>query len=94
VLIAHPLIHDRQFLVPEVHGAALLTPPDVAGPAALARIPRPGQGLDLPLQHVAHRLQAQRNKRLNHRHPRAKILGQFPCLPPADKLYLALSATP
>jgi hypothetical protein len=91
-LIAHALIDDREFLILQIHRAALLAPPNVPRPPSFAHVPGSGQRLNLLLQHVAHRFQADRDQRLDHCHPRAQILGQGARLLPTDKLHLALSA--
>jgi len=59
-------------------------------PSPLARVPRPGQCLDLPPQHIVYRLQAERDQRLDQGDVYAQILSQRAGLPAADKFPLAL----
>jgi len=64
--IAHPRDLDGDLLIGEKHRARLRASAGDGGAAIGVRVARPGEGEHLLLQGVFHRLQAQRDERLNH----------------------------
>ena len=76
MLIADPRHLDRQFLVGQIHRAALTSPAHMSRQAPLAGIPGARQPLDVRLQFLHHLVESHGNQRLDQRHAGVDVRGR------------------